>query len=225
MGVIREWWQKISSVTVLLLYIFIILSTLHVAGKGWIIAVNIIGDSFYKVADLIIFTVLAVLFLNLILHDVFRGRVRSVLRYIWLIALAWAAIATLYEIDDPQSRMHMPEYLIVGFLAFRAAYSYVRTRTAYFLMVIVIFVFAITEEYLQLSIPGRTFELFDLFIDFWSVLLSIMMIDFALSPKYIESMASRVVKRFVGFYGPDALTSIKFFWYEITDRVNNFFTR
>ena len=225
MGAAREWWQKIYSVTTLLLYLFIVLSTLQLAGQGWLAAVQVVGPSFYSIADFTIFVVLAILFINLICRDLFQGKARSLLRHIWLMAIGWAAIATLYKIDDPQSRMHMLEYLIIGFLTFRAAYSYVRTRTAYALTMVAITAFAVAEEYLQLSIPGRSFSLGDLFIDIWSAILAIMIIDFAVSPEYNESMTSRALKRFFGVHRDGIMTNIKYFWYELVERVGNFFTR
>jgi len=221
----REWWQKIYSVTMLLLYLFIVLSTLHVAGRGWSAAIQVVGPRFYSIADLIVFVVLATLFINLICQDLFHRRARSLLRYLWLIAIGWAAIATICKIDDPQSRMHMPAYLMIGFLTFRAAYSYVKTRTAYVLMIFAIIAFAVAEEYLQLSVPGRNFSLEDLFIDVWSAMLAIMIIDFAVSPEYTESMTSRALKRFFGLHWDDVTTNIKYFWYELVERVGNFFTR
>jgi len=225
MGIMREWWKKIYSVAILLLYLFIVLSTLHVAGKGWNAAVQVIGPRFYSIADLIIIVVLATLFINLIYTDLFRGKAKSLLRYVWLIAIGWAALATIYKIDDPQSRMHMPEYLMIGFLTFYAAYSYVRTRTAYVLMIFAIIAFAVAEEYLQLSIPNRSFSFGDLFIDIWSATLAIMIIDFAISPEYSESMTSKALKRFFGVHGDDIMTNIKYFCYEFAEKVGNFFTR
>lgn len=65
----------------------------------------------------------------------------------------------------PSFVYHMLEYSILGILFFRAFKGY-NVKNAFLLSILFSTLYGITDEFHQLFIPGRAFEIKDIFIDF-----------------------------------------------------------
>lgn len=217
--------KMVNNWVIMLMYIVIILATLYVGPRGWDIGIWMFGSHFYKVSDLITILILITLFLHIFLEDVANRKIRDGFRYLWLIVIGWAVVVTMSKVEDPFDRLHITEYLLVGFITFRVAYEHVRTRAVYIATAVAITVFALLEELAQWAIPGRRFELSDLYIDAWSAILALFIIDFAVGPEYVESLAEKAIRRFFRSDRSELWTDIKDFWFDLESRIIDFFNR
>jgi len=225
MSGLRIMLRIISNLLIITLYASIMLMTLYVSPRGWDIGYKIFGWRLYSLSDIVTFAMLGIILMHIIFKDIEHRKIRDIFRYIWLAVIGWAIITTASRIENPFSRLHVTEYTLIGFLTFRIVYSRLRTRTAYIVTGIAIATFAIVEEVIQYYVPGRTFEMADFYVDLWSAILALFIIDFSIGPEYAESITEKALTRFFSRDRSQFWTSIKFFFYETESQLGKFFKR
>jgi len=94
---------------------------------------------------------------------------------------AWRSAIPLPTVSDSSltewigQLMHFVEYLVLAFLISRALYKTSATSTKLPALVILIsMLFALSDEIHQLFVPGRAFQIIDLFIDFLGSLFGVI---------------------------------------------------
>lgn len=110
--------------------------------------------------------------------------------FYWLPVFLWCAVIFyLSSIPDLRSDFssqwdyvlrklaHITEYAILAFLFFRAASQYISTRRAIAYGALLALTFALTDEYHQTFVSGRSGNLFDVSIDSIGIFLSVFIID------------------------------------------------
>ena len=88
---------------------------------------------------------------------------------IWMLLIFYFSSRTSENImiasAKPSFIYHMLEYFVLSFLLFRAFKGY-NVKNAFLLSILFSTFYGVTDEIHQLFVPGRAFEIKDLFIDF-----------------------------------------------------------
>lgn len=207
-------------------YLLLILSTLYIAPTIWDVTIEFVDSKIYYLADIGTVAILGTLLFGIIWEDIAYRKVRDVFRYIWLFIIGWALFTIMHKIPGGWNRMHIPEYVLVGCLIFRAAYYHIKTKVIYPLIFGAVSIFALLEEFIQGCLPNRTCDLKDFGMDAVSIVFALAILDLAVQPEFKKSFIEHVLKKFfhinVARFNEIAYTNTRYFLIRIKMRLKVF---
>lgn len=149
-------------------------------------------DTVDAVLNLVINTLIGLVFIFLLFFLIRRGRRGSLSSYTWLLFFLFASVFFLAQVQVTRDRLHFLGYGILSLFLYRALKHYIGTQMLYVWSSLFIMVFALLDETLQMSgLGGRSFSWQDVGIDCLSSLIGQCVIARVIRPK-LESVNIRL---------------------------------
>jgi len=153
---------------------------------------NLSQDTIDFRLNVLINILVGLVFTCLLIFLVTKGSRGSVFSYLWLLVFLIISIYFLMRVEITRDRLHFLGYAILSLFLYRALRHNIGTQALYIWSGILIMLFAVFDEVLQLSrLGGRTFEFKDIGIDWLSGLVGQCVIAMVIRPK-LEAIEIKV---------------------------------
>jgi len=126
---------------------------------------------------------LGAVFLLLILYVSFIKKEANMLNYIYFVILVAVTFMISTKIKDSYNKMHLFEYFMLSILSFRLFHHYIYDIRLYILALFLSLLVGIADEFTQILVCSRRFDLFDLRNDMIAALIGQFFVAFVISPK------------------------------------------
>jgi len=113
--------------------------------------------------------------------------------YIYFLVLSIAIYVASARIDGPYNKMHLFEYFILSVLSFRIFHYFIYDARLYIIAVSICIVVGICDEFVQMFVASRAFDLLDLRSDIIAALFGQLFIFLVVRPD-LDIWRSRLKK-------------------------------
>lgn len=145
--------------------------------------------------------------LTLIYFLFFQLRIKKSSQYMWLMFCGGLYIVSTYNLrKHPEEPLHLVEYGLLSFFVFNALRYRIKDWTIYLTTALIVLFLGSVDEFIQWLIPGRYWELKDVWINVLASLIFVLAVWKGIRPHVISQPVSRLsVKILIGIFSINLL--------------------
>ena len=169
----------ITDWAIAVIFFIFIMTMLVVPGVGEVRSVVSNANLLINILTGVLF---GLIFIALLLYLFFKDKNKTS-SYFWLTGTFLIYFVVLNMTDTAWDRFHLVEYGILSLLLFRALRHSIATKMLYVWSFVIVLIFALLDETLQLFVTNRGFELSDLGLDCLSAFAGMLLVATVIRPE------------------------------------------
>jgi hypothetical protein len=152
-----------------------------------------VGKDFFLYLSFFFFTASL---LTLLYFLFFKLRIKKSPQYIWLMFCGGLYIVSTYNLrKHPEEPLHLVEYGFLSFFVFNALRYRIKDWTIYLTTALIVLFFGSVDEFIQWLIPGRYWELKDVWINVLASLIFVLAVWKGIRPHVVSQPVGRLSVR------------------------------